>query len=88
MAKYGGGRGEGPLAALSADAPAIIKAATKQLGGKSTKVRSGALQLLQALVAVQPGSMQAHLSLLLPALIAILEVPYVSCILAPLHVVA
>lgn len=52
----------------------MIKAAAQQLGDKSVKTRTGALQLLQELVAIQPDSMQAHVGALLPPLLAILNV--------------
>lgn len=74
VAKYGGRRGQGPLKQLGRDAPAVIKAAAQQLGDKSVKTRTGALQLLQELVAIQPDSMQAHVGALLPPLLAILNV--------------
>lgn len=74
VAQYEGGCGEGPLAKLTVDSPAIIKAAAKQLGDKSVKAKAGALQLLQQLVGVQPDSMQSHIALLQPALVAILNV--------------
>jgi hypothetical protein len=54
--------------------PLLAQASAKQLNDKSAKAKAGALLLLQQLVAVQSDSMQSQISLLLPALIAILNV--------------
>lgn len=81
VAKYSGGRKLGPLTLLGNDAPAVIKAAAQQLGDRSVKTRTGALQVLQELVAILPDSMQAHIAAVLPPLVAILNVGIV-CIVA------
>ena len=52
----------------------LSQASAKQLNDKSAKAKAGALLLLQQLVAVQSDSMQSQIGLLLPALIAILNV--------------
>lgn len=57
---------------------AFPQSSAEQLNDKSAKAKAGALQLLQQLVAVQSDSMQSHVGLLLPALIAILNVSRVQ----------
>lgn len=52
----------------------LSQASAKQLNDKSAKAKAGALLLLQQLVAVQSDSMQSQIGLLLPALVAILNV--------------
>ncbi|KAK9816878.1 hypothetical protein WJX72_006469 [[Myrmecia] bisecta] len=57
-----------PLTALQADAPAILKSASRQLKDKSLRTRLGVFLALKELGAVLPDSISSHAALLVPGI--------------------
>ena len=66
--------GPAPAELLSADVPALLRATARQLREKSAKTRAGAFTVLRELLLALPGAVSGHVPLLLPGIIAALNV--------------
>lgn len=58
-----------PVALLSGQIQAIVKALHRQLKDKSFKTRQGCFNLLTALVTVQPGALDEHVGAIVPGIL-------------------
>ena len=72
--RYEGTGTSKPTDQLRSDVPSIIKAAVRQLKEKSFRTKQGVFAALQELVTVVPDSIGAHISQMMPGILAALNV--------------
>jgi len=72
-ARYSGDGAASPMALLTADVPAVVRATARQLAGRSPKARAGALGALRELAAVAPEAAAAQAGAIVPGVVAALR---------------